>query len=269
MFSVIISTIHDIHALKPIFLSSSKSAELIIIDTKYSEEKKEELKKISHNFKKLTYAPPKKREKQMAYDFLSGNNTGLAYAEEPWCFAIGDNWELKLDFYDRLKETIELFSSLYENHFVVRPIELEPHNNDVRWVSYVKFKQRYFYLPCAPLGSTGLRQYLPIITCGAIIANQETWYKINGFNEQYDVGAGWYDNELFDKFVWLQYPIILDQQLMTFRCEHTSSFSREGRDECKNIYDNGLLEHKIYAPNDFDLKELHDKMMIEKEAYVI
>lgn len=272
MFSIIISTIHDISALRPIFLSSCRDAEVIIIDSKYNEQTRNDLREISHSYKKVTYAPPKKREAQMAYDFLSGNNTGLAYAEEPWCFAIGDNWELKPDFFDRLQETIELFTGLYKNCFVVRPLELEPHNNDARWVSYVRFKQRYFYLPCAPLGGTGLRQYLPIITCGAIIAHQETWFTLNGFDERYDVGAGWYDNDLFDRFVIMRYPIILDQQLMTYRIFHKSSFSRTGRDECKKIYDDTIearIKGSIYSPNPFNLQELHETMMKEKGKYLL
>lgn len=272
MFSIIISTIHEVAELRPVFLSSCKDAEVIIIDSKYNEEKKKELKKIPHNYKKVTYAPPKKTETQRAYDFLSANNTGLASSEEPWCFCIGDNWELKPDFFDRLKETIELFSGLYKNRFVVRPIELEPHNNDARWASYVRFKQRYFFLPCAPLGSTGLRQYLPIITCGALIAHQETWFMLNGFDERYDVGAGWYDNDMFDRFVVLRYPIILDQQLMTYRIFHKSSFSAQGREECKRIYDETLDLRKkgsVYSQNPFDLRQLHDVLIKEKGQYIL
>jgi hypothetical protein len=155
---------------------------------------------------------------------------------------------------------------------VVRPLELEPHDNDLRWVSYVRFKQRYFHLPCSPLGAAGLRQFLPIMTCGAIIAHLETWFTLNGFDERYDVGAGWYDNEIFDRFVIMRYPIIFDQQLMTYRLHHKSSFSKQGRDECKKIYDDTIeMRNKgsIYAPNPFDLRVLHETMMKEKGKYIL
>jgi hypothetical protein len=272
MFSVIISTIHDISESNFIFLTSCKETEVVIIDSRYSEERRDRLKQIQHGYKKLVYAPPKKRDGQMAYDFLSGQNTGLMYADEPWCLCIGDNWELKPDFFAKLKETIELFTELYENHFVIRPIELEQQDNDVRWVSFVRFNQRYFHLPCAPVGTTGVRRQFPIITCGAIVAHQEAWFTLNGFDERYDVGGGWYDNELFYRFIIMRYPIILDQQAMIYRISHTSSFSTQGRDECKKIFDEAIetrWKGTIYAPNQFDLRELHETMVKEKERYIL
>jgi hypothetical protein len=117
-----------------------------------------------------------------------------------------------------------------------------------------------------------MRQYLPIITCGAVIVHQDTWWMLNGFDERYDVGAGWYDNDLFDRFVVMRYPIILDQQLMTYRNFHKASFSREGRDECKRIYDETIeirVKGSVYSPNPFNLKELHDNMMKEKGKYLL
>jgi hypothetical protein len=95
---------------------------------------------------------------------------------------------------------------------------------------------------------------------------------LNGFDERYDVGAGWYDNDLFDRFIIMRYPIILDQQLMTYRLVHKSSFSGKGRDECKKIYDDGIElrnNGSIYSPNPFDLKELHETMMKEKGKHVL
>jgi len=271
MFSIIISTIHDIEALLPILRSACKEAELIIIDSRYNDKTKKCLECRQHGFKQIIYAPPKERKEKMPYDFLSANNTGLAYAEEDWCFAIGDNWELKPDFFMRLNETIEIFTELYSNRFVVRPLELEPHNNDIRWNSYVRFNQRYFFLPCSPLGKEGLRRYLPIITCGALIAHRHIWYRLNGFDERYDIGAGWYDNDLFDRFVIMRYPVIFDQKLMTYRYTHESSFSHQHRDECKKIYDETTEERNrnIYAPNHFDLETLHAEMIEKKKDYII
>lgn len=175
----------------------------------------------------------------------------------------------KPDFFNRLQETIELYKELYKNRFVVRPIELEPHNNDARWVSFIRLKQRYFHLPCAPLGSTGMRQFIPIITSGAVVAHQETWFTVNGFDERYDIGSCWYDNDLFDRFVIMRYPVILDQQLMVYRVHHKVNVSI-GKEECKKIYEDGIETRNkgsIYSPNPFDLRILHEQLLKEKSQY--
>lgn len=267
MFSIIVS-LNNIDSIRNLLMSPCKDAELIVIDGDYKEEKKDSLK--DHQYKRIIYAPQKKRDGKYNYNYLNGCNTGLAYAEEQWCFVIGDNCELKPDFFDRLKETIALFTDLYKNRFVIRPTELETGNNDLRWVSYIRFKQRYFFLPCAPLGATGVRRNLPICTCGAIVIHRENWYTINGFDERYDIGHCWYDNDIFDRFHIMRFPIILDQKLMIFT-QH-KIFGHIGKEECKQIYDATLkmrLKGSVYSPNSFDLRMLHDELNKQKARYKI
>ncbi len=203
------------------------------------------------------------------YQFLSSHNTGLAYAEGPWCLAVNDNIEFKPDFFYRLKETIDSYSPLYQHRFVVRPVDLEQNCNDIRWESYIFFKQRYFHLPCGPLGKGGMRQFVPILTCGAVVAHLETWFLLNGFDERYDIGLSWFDNELFDRLVIMRYQIVLDQQLMIYHLPYI--VSSIGKEECKKLYDSTMMErnNSIRSPNSFDLRGMHDALMKEKEKYVI
>ncbi len=62
MFSIIISTIReDVMALRPVFMTSSKDAEVIIIDSFYNEHTKKILQELEHCYNKVIYAPPKQR----------------------------------------------------------------------------------------------------------------------------------------------------------------------------------------------------------------
>lgn len=263
MFSLVVPTCRDIDALKPLFINSSNDAEIIIIDSNYNEKTKEQLQQLDHNYKKIIYAPPKQREQNLPYDMMSAINTGIAYSEYPWIMKIDDNWELKPDFFERAKENIKRFSK----DVVIRPVELEPWNNDIKWKSFIQNESRYFRLPHPPLGRP-----IPIQTIGQAIYHIDTMYDLNGWDERYDQGLGWNDNDLFERFLAGNYPIMLDRELMIYRYEHLSTGSHEKRDIAMQIFMQNMVEIKkgnYRVPNPFDLKELHQKMLKEKPRYEI
>jgi hypothetical protein len=299
MLSIIVSTIEDVSEYSPLFFNSCKDAELIIVDSNWSEERKNKLKLVHHEFKQITYAPPKKREITMPRDFISANNTGLAYAEEDFCMMSGANNEFKPDFFKKLEETIHHFGygasmrlideaswmndgrlkpeyvtrlnqldDTLAYRIAIRPVELEANMRDTKWDYTSRFSQRYLFLPCVPIGKKDERGINPILTCGFIIMPRKTWYSINGFNEQYDVGCYWWDNDLFDRLIVNNIRIILDQELMIYRSPHISSCLPENP-ECKQIYEKNLMNFPKKSPNDFNLEELHEEFMEKKQQYIL
>jgi hypothetical protein len=273
--SIVLSTVRLFEDLLPAFNVSSNSAEMIIIDSKWNRRTKEKLEKLNHNYARVVYAPPRPRfvEEQQKHDMMNAQNTGLAYTENDWVFSMGDNWEFKPDFFDVLEEDINRFSKVYGNKFAIRPLELEPWNNDTKWNSYISYSDRYFYLPCQPLGKTGLRKTLSIITSGLSVTHIDTIELFNGWDERYDCGCGWSDNDMFERIVALKYPFIFDQQLMTYRLPHKQIVDSEGRKPAGNMFlekiQAEIQRGELRCPNPFDFKELHKEMLEEKEKYII
>jgi len=273
--SIVLPTVRLFEDLLPAFKTSSNNAEIIIIDSKWNKRTKEKLEQLDHNYARIVYAPPRPRfmEERQEYDMMNANNTGLAYAEYDWSFCMGDNWEFKSDFFDVLVEDINRFSKVYGNKFALRPLELEPWNDDVKWNSYVNSTDRYFYLPCQPLGKTGLRKTMSIATCGLAVMHMDTLELFNGWDERYDCGCGWSDNDIFERIIALEYPFIFDQQLMTYRLPHNQIVNYEGRKPAENLFlekiQAEIRRGDIRCPNPFNFKELRKEMLKEKEKYVI
>lgn len=273
--SIVLPTVRLFEDLLPAFKTSSNIAEMIIIDSKWNRRTKEKLEQLQHNYSRVVYAPPRPRfmEEKQQYDMMNAQNTGLAYTENDWVFGMGDNWEFKPDFFDVLEEDLDRFSKVYGNKFAIRPLELEPWNNDTIWNSYVAYPDRYFYLPCQPLGKTGLRKTVSICTCGLAVMHIDTIEFLNGWDERYDCGCGWSDNDMFERIIALKYPFIFDQELMTQRLPHEQIVNPKGRLPSANMFLNKIQEEirngEIRSPNPFDFKELHKEMLEEKEKYII
>lgn len=269
MFSLIVPTRRDITALRPLFISSSEKAEIIIIDSDYNEKTKQELKELNHKYYKVTYAPPRQREQDYPYDMMSAVNTGIAYSENPWIMKIDDNWELMPGFFDKLQEDIDFFSKQTKK-LVIRPLELEPWMGDTKWNSFISHTQRYFRLPHPPLG-----RKIPIETIGQAIYNIDAMYDINGWPEIFDHGYAWNDNDMFLRFINGDYSLILDKELLIFRYPHKSTGVISERDMgCKLFKENvkKMLAGKIVeykTDNPFSFFELHKKLLKEKDRYVI
>jgi len=275
MISIVLPTVRPFEDLLPAFKTSSYIAEIIIIDSKWNRRTKEKLELLQHNYNRVVYAPPRPRffEERQQYDMMNAQNTGLAYTEGDWIFCMGDNWEFKPDFFDVLEEDIGRFSKVYGNKFGLRPLELEPWNNDVKWDSYVAYPERYFYLPCKPLGKTGLRKTLSITTSGLAVLHIDTINLFNGWDERYDCGCGWSDNDIFERIAAMKYPFIFDQQLMTYRLPHEQVVNYDGRKPAENLFlekiQAEIRRGEIRCPNPFDFKELHREMLEEKHKYII
>jgi hypothetical protein len=93
---------------------------------------------------------------------------------------------------------------------------------------------------------------------------------INGYDDRYDVGHGYDDNDIFQRFLSAGYPIIMDQQLMTFQFDHT--VKRDTIDYLRILYQFNLIElinGRYWAFNPYAIADLHAELLEKKSEYVI
>ena len=267
-FSIVVVTNRGVDTLRALFLVSHPDAEVIIIDSHYSEERKQELKLIPHGFKQVVYAPPKKADPVRRFDMMSALNTGYAYAEGEWTMRMDDNAEFKPDFFERLEEDIVFFSKEHGNRFIVRQLELEGGCGDVKWTSFIKdVPDRYYRVP--PGVSRG---GVPVITAGIFFCHRDVMFDLNGFDERYDDGLGWNDNDMLFRAVAAGYKVFYDVQLMIYRAPHVSS-GVDVRDVNKqlfiSIFKDKLMAGVYRSENPFTLQQLHEELLPQKKEYVI
>jgi len=301
MLSLIHSCKGDVEQVRSMnFTQKHKDVELIIIDSLWTEETKEKIIDLKPYFKRLVYAPPKPRTEEKRFDFLSAHNTGLAFAEGAWCMGTGGRNEMRQNFMVKLNETIRNFgvgASLryleeakwlehgkrFKEEYIaamrkhdekygysigIRPVELEANMLDTKWNYSSRFPQRYIIMPSVPIGNKDERAFKPIQTCGFIILPRYTWYDLNGFNEEYDVGCYWWDDDMLYRLFVNNIRVILDQELMIYRHPHISAAQPENK-ECREIFNKNLEKFPRRAPNDFDMWELHEKCMEIKKDFIL
>jgi len=273
MFSVVVSTRRDIEALEPLFITSTPDAEMIIIDTNYNDKTKEDLKNMNHNYYKVTYAPPRELEKYMLKskcyvrykrDLVVCNNTAFAYSEQPWIVLVGgDCQEFKPDFFDLLKKDIESFTKNPNiDKFIFRGVKLEEWSQHKKWegLPHLKDVKRYQFLDGSP----------PFVTLDISAFPLKAMIELNGEDERYDIGHGYEDNDAFYRFLSLGYTIILDKELMTFQTEHW--VQADPLNFSKLLFEFTMLEianGRYKAYNHFDFKDMHEKMLSEKDKYEV
>jgi len=267
MFSIICTTRRKFDALKSLFLTSTPDAELIIIDSNYNEETKKHLQEVSHEFQQITYAPPRiaKRYKR---DFLLGLNTALMYAEHDWIIKIDDSTKVKPDFFDIVKNSIEMLPKVHNiNQFVLRPIKLEEWSKHRQWEKHPILKdisERY-----VPLTREGL-QNIYFITLDQVVAPREAFDRINGYDERYDLGHGYDDNNLMLRLLACDYQVIMDQMLMTYQYTHSPKIDIIDTIKMHWQWDQlEILAGKSYVFNGYDMKEGRKEMLAIKKRFVL
>jgi glycosyltransferase involved in cell wall biosynthesis len=263
MFSIVVSTRRPFKDLEPLFKISNKETEIIIIDSNYNDETKEQLGKVEHDFHKVTYAPVYLKP-QYKRDFCIGINTGIAYAENDWIIKLDDSTELKPDFFERLKEA----TTEEDYKIVIRPVKLEEWTHmHTRWEPHHLCRHipdRYIVL-----GREGLADMM-FSTLDQAVFHMKGICAINGYDDRYDIGHGYDDNDIFQRFLSAGYPIIMDQQLMTFQFDHT--VKRDTIDYLMILYQFNLLEiinGRYWAFNPYAIADLHAELLEKKSEYVI
>jgi len=266
-YSIILSTRRSFDDIKPLLLVSNKTAELIIIDSLYNEETKQQLKNTPHEFCQITYASSM-REKIYKRDFLMGLNTGLIYAEGSWIIKIDDCTEFKPDFFDVINDAVLKLAGYYGHmRFVIRPVKLEGWLGDKKWDKYrflESVKERFIRLDREGLGHSAFT------TLDQLICSRETFDFINGYDERYDMGHGYDDNDIMQRLITAKYEVVMDQSLMTYQYEH--KVINDYVDYNKILYQYTLAEvinGKILAYNPYDIKSMREKMLEKKKEYII
>ena len=277
-FSVVLTTRRKIESLAPLFITSIPDAEIIIIDTNYNEETKKQLKKLEHNYYKVTYAPPmeSKFEKfsmgSMSYpawkrDLVRCHNTGFLYAENDWIVKVDDCTEFKPDFFVKLTEAINGLTKYYKNtKFVVRPVKLEEWSKHKKWeYPLAKYlKERFTNIGRAGLGNNFFT------TLDQVAFPTESIDSLNGNDERYDLGHGYEDSDLMQRYITLGYKIIIDKELMSYQTGHWTK--TDPIDFSRVLFEMTRLEiicGRYWAYNPYNLKKLRPDMLKKKEEYVI
>jgi len=256
-FSLVGVTVRGSDALQPLFKVSDPETELIIVDSRYSDEKRQQLKEIPHGFKQVVYAPPKTPEPRRRYDLVSALNTGYAYAEGDWVMRVDDWEELHPDFFVRLRETIAAFEPLFGTRFIVRPYDCTE-----RWKNEMLSGPRYCTVPFRPGNSAGL-----------LICHRSAMFDLNGFDERFDDATGWNDNDMTMRiFAAGRYFFIFDACLMGFRHPHLAVAPQErvlNRELAYRIFVTELLNGDYKSKNGYSLEELSKKVMPMKQEHVL
>lgn len=280
-FSMVLTTRRDIEALKPLFIVSDKDTEIIIIDSCYNELTKKRLTDINHDFYKVTYAPPmtlinkymvgENTEIVFKRDLVRCHNTGFACAENEWIIKVDDNTELHPDFFNRLRKDIDEIKTQGINKFVLRPVKLEEWCGHEKW-DYPVLKELGVPVDkrAILLDREGMGNQL-FITLDQAVFTYSSIEELNGNDERYDIGHGYEDVDLMQRFITYGYQIILDQNLITFQKTHKikadpfPSLSRLLYEI--NYFD--IINGKYYAYNPYSLKDIKQKMFEGKKEYVI
>lgn len=267
MFSIIMPTRRDFEAIKPIFNVSTPEAEIIIIDTNYNDKTKQQLQELNHEYYKVTYASPLKIKEDTKYkrDLVRCHNTAFAIAENDWIIKVDDSTEFKPDFFDKVKEDIKNF----KENMVIRPVKLESWSGDTKWNQYHILKnmnrnERYIWLERHGIGGN------LFITLDQAVFRRDAIDALNGNDEWFDIGHGWEDNNLMQRFITYGCKILLDQQLMTFQTDHVKKL--DPIDFSKLLFQITQIEverGKYRAYNSYDVKKMREKLLPLKHTYEV
>lgn len=267
-FSIVVSTKRGIDALQPLFKISDENTEIIIISSDYSEETKNQLIELEHDFYQVIYAPSREK-KVFQRDFSMCTNTAIAYAENNWIVKLDDSTEVKEDFFGRARNVVnKLYEHQGNDNFVVRAVKLEGWHGMKKWEYYPGTGDLHFNVTL--LGRDGLGYGGLFTTFDTGFFPRHAIEKVNGYDERFDVGHGFDDNDLYQRFITAGFGMYLDRELMTYQGQHTTKL--DVIDFIRPLWDFTFLEvinGKYFAFNPYSLKTLHKDFQEKKQQYII
>lgn len=276
-FSIVLSTRRDVSALKPLFLFSDADAEIIIVDTEYNEVKQREISDIEHEYSHVVYVPPMEIESNVVghmtetvykRDLVRCHNTGFAFAEGEWIIKVDDCTNFHPNFFNVLREDIKNFGRQFpDNNFVIRPVKLEEWSGHKEWSKppYLENVEPRFIR----LGRDGIGGGLCVTLDQAVFPRSGIDF-LNGNDERYDIGHGFEDVDLLQRFITAGYNVILDQELMSFQTGHLTR--ADPFNFSKLLYDFTLVEivnGRYRAYNQYDISKIRSSMLEEKDKYIL
>lgn len=261
-FSIIVTTNRSFKALRPLFTNTHKESELIIIDSNYNWKVKECLRDYQGLYQQIVYAPVL-NVLNSHRDLDQGLNTALSYAENEWIVRADDLMEFKSDFFSVAEEDISRFRrELNSDNFIISGQKLRQSLNHKKWTdpfAFPNIKDRYIKIP-HPSWSF----FFGLVPLKAFI-------DLNGYDIKYDLGGwGYEDHNILNRLMRANYLPIMDRKLMGFS---TAPPSQPNIIEWnKFLYDIDKYEienGKIRAFNPYNILELRDKNIKEKDKFII
>lgn len=262
-FSIIVSTARKASSLEPLFISGDEDTEIIIADHNYSKETKDWLTKQT-SYGQIVYIPIKQAPRHWKRDFSQGLNMALSYAENEWIIRADDSLELKEDFFEVARQTIEGFKNLKK--FIIIGQKAREESGEEKWVDYMS--QR----PLAP-GVRYVKVENPLFTFSFGLFPLKLALDMNGFDIKYDVSWKYDDANWLYRLLRYGYTAMLDKYLYGYlhgRPEVVPKGEPFLTSELFYKLDSMEIENgKVWAYNPYNLKELREKNLEEKEQWTI
>lgn len=259
--SLIITTNRGIDSLKPLFKTTDKNTELIIVDKNYNEKTKEFLKTQKDKYEKIIYSPIKESPTKYQRDFAQGLNTSLLLSENGWIVRADDNLEFKDDFFDAIRKNIESFGDIVGNdRFAIIGQKLWGALEHKKWNDYYSTENPSRYIEVNNPNFTFSFGFYPI----------DLIYTLNGYDERYDVGFGFEDVQFLHRALIAGYKIFYDRQLMAYSLSHTPKRDAISVTDMLYKFDTPEINSgKVHAFNSFNLRQFHPGFLSKRESYIL
>lgn len=257
-WSMIVATNQGIEEINPLFITTDRNTEIIIIDSNYNEETKSFLKR-QNGYNQIIYAPVKKGKSHFKRDFSQALNTALLFAEGKYIIRADDKLELHPDFFDIIEEDIHNFELYCDGQFGVIGRKLWGMLGEQKWDGNPNFPSRYTQI------------LNPKFTFSFGIFPRNVMNILNGYSETFDEGWGFEDIHFLHRLFKSNYTIYFNKDMMAYSLPHTPK--RFNEDITAKIYETEIpkIENgEVHADNDFEYKidnPIYIKEM--KEKYIL
>ena len=257
-FSIIVATNRGPEVLQYLFLNTHKESELIIVDSHYNERTKRWLSE-QHGYSQIVYAPCNHSPYKWYRDFSQSLNTALCLAEHDYIVRADDYIEFKEDFF----EVAEKDAKTFPKKTLIIGQKAQEYNGEEKFVDYMSRR-----------GIGGQFRYVnvenPAFTFSFGVAPLQLFLDLNGYDERYDAGFGYDDNDFLYRALRFGYIAILDKLLMGYGHAHKPQKPVISLPQI--IYNVTFTEidcGKTWAYNPYKLIDRRAQMLEEKEKWIV
>lgn len=261
-FSIALATNRDIKALEPLFRTTDEKCELVIVDSKWSEEKRDWLSK-QKGYAQIVYArPPYEYRTKHSRDFERATNQALMFCESYWILRGDDFLEFKSDFFEKARESRDYFKELYGHEkFGVIGQKLWGSQKQEKWNDYsgIQSSARYVEVMNPQVSfSFGL---IPMTLL------QET----NGWDELYDNAWGYPDDiDFLLRAMTAGYKWQYDRELMGYSEPHNNEAGLYSLNHIIwQFQREQILNGKVRAFNEYDFRYEQPRYLAIKDQFII
>jgi len=259
-FSIPLATKRGIKELEPLFRKTDDKSELIIVDSNYTEEKRDFLSK-QKGYAQVVYVPAATDYRtKHPRDYERATNLALSYCESDWIIRADDSIEFRNNFFDTIREDRDYFVDLLgHKNFAVIGQKLWGSLSHMKWNDYSGFSGRYTEVNNAQFSfSFGL------------IPNKIVW-ALNGWDELYDNAWGYPDDiDFLLRGLVAGYKFYFDKELMAYSEPHMNEAGLYSINHIIwNFQQEQILHGKIRAFNERDIYTEQAKCLVIKDEYIV